>query len=241
MRQLLKRSQFLTGLVNAFRNIPADMAVMRWSRARKQQIETYLAGAKRPRLQIGCGKNILPDWLNCDYAPSSPQVVFLDATAPFPFPDAAFDFIFSEHMIEHVPYAAGQRMLSECHRVLKPGGVLRISTPNLLNIASLMSDPTMPDRESYIKTATDKYIPENTRYLPGFVVNNFYWDFWHYFIYDPETLAQALESAGFRRIAQMSSGVGSVPELTGLECHARIVGPTLDSLESMIFEAKKEA
>ena len=217
LRQLFKRSQFLTGLVTAFRKLPADMLTIKRSFFRKKQIEAYFSGTKCRKMHIGCGKNILLDWLNCDYSPSSAQVFYLDATAAFPFAGGSFDYIFSEHMIEHVPYAAGQRMLSECFRVLKPGGVIRISTPNLVNIASLMWDATTPEKQLYIKTATDKYIPGNTRYLPGFVVNNFYWDFWHYFIYDPDTLTQAFESAGFRSVERMTSGVGSVPELSGLE------------------------
>lgn len=227
--------------MTALRKLPADFATIKLSLARRKRIVTYFEATKCRKLQIGCGKNILPGWLNCDFAPSSPQAVYLDATSRFPLADESVDFIFSEHMIEHVPYAAGQRMLRECFRVLKPGGTIRISTPNLRNIASLMSEPLTQEKQFYIRTATDKYIPDNSRYLPGFVMNNFYWDFMHYFIYDPETLTQAFETAGFRHAQKMSSGMGSVPELSGLESHAKIVGAKLDEFESMIFEATKEA
>lgn len=240
IRQLLKRSQFLIALVIAFRKLPADVFALKESILRGRRIAGYLNGAKTRKLHIGCGKNVLPGWLNCDQSLFFPQVIYLDATAPLPFADASFDFVFSEHMIEHVPFVAGQRMLHECFRILKPGGVIRISTPNLESIASLMCEPATPEKEIYIRIATDKYIPENEKYLPGFVVNNFYWDFWHYFIYDPATLTQALESAGFWRIQQMTSGLGSAPETSGLESHAKIVGSTLDEFESMVFEATKE-
>ena len=240
-RQLLKRSQFLTTLVAAFRKIPADISTVRRTFARSKQTANYFASNESRKLHIGCGKNILPGWLNCDYSPASSQAVYLDATAPFPFADASFAFVFSEHMIEHVPYAAGQSMLRECLRVLKPGGKIRISTPNLRNITSLLCDPATPEKEQYVKTSMGKYLKEHRRYLPGFVVNNFYWDFMHYFIYDPETLPHAFESAGFSSVQQMTSGVGSVQELSGLECHAKVVNPKLDEFESMIFEATKGA
>jgi SAM-dependent methyltransferase len=45
-----------------------------------------------------------------------------------PFPDAAFDYISSHEVIEHVEDPAV--VLRELHRVLKPGGVCVIATPN---------------------------------------------------------------------------------------------------------------
>jgi SAM-dependent methyltransferase len=45
-----------------------------------------------------------------------------------PFPDAAFDYISSHEVIEHVENPAV--VLQELHRVLKPGGVCVIATPN---------------------------------------------------------------------------------------------------------------
>lgn len=239
MREALKRSQFLVGLVMAFRKISRDVAAFRGCRARGRIVSDYLAHAPVRKLQIGCGKNTLPGWLNADFNPVTPEVIYLNAVAPFPFPDASFDFVFSEHMIEHIPFAAGQKMLRECQRILKPGGKIRLSTPNLKNIASLALDPRTPQKEEYARVATEKYIPENKKLLPGFVVNNFYWDFGHYFVYDPDTMAFALESAGFGQVEPVRSGVSSTPDLAGLEAHERIVGKSLDEFETMIFEATK--
>lgn len=50
-----------------------------------------------------------------------------------PFRDGAFDLVFSHSVIEHVAAAAGY--LRECHRVLKPGGVLYLSTAPTLSLA----------------------------------------------------------------------------------------------------------
>ena len=66
--------------------------------------------------------------------------MYLDATQTFPLPDCSFDYIFSEHMIEHVTYQNGKRMILECYRVLKPGGLLRISTPDLSFLVDLYKD-----------------------------------------------------------------------------------------------------
>ncbi len=239
IRNLLKSSECLTGIVKALRLAWRDLKRLQWVLQRPRQVKNYLATHPIKCLQVGCGKNLLHGWLNADYAPRFNDVVYLDATKPFPFPDNCMDFIFSEHMIEHVPHALGQHMLRECHRILKPGGRVRISTPNLVNIASLMASPTTEEKTNYVRKVTAKYIPENTQLLPGFVVNNFFWDFWHYFVYDPDTLAQALKAAGFIDVQQMASRKGSVSELTGLETHALIVGEDLDAFESMVFEGTK--
>lgn len=241
MRELLKRSQFCVGLVMAGRKLRRDLTTWRGYRARGKIIAAYLAGTPEHKLQIGCGRNLLPGWLNADLVPAVPEAIYLNATTRFPLPDASFDFIFSEHMIEHIPFAAGQKMLRECHRILKPGSKVRISTPNLRNIASLLQEPDNPTKQDYVQAASEKYIPENTRRLPGFVVNNFYWDFGHHFVYDPDTLAFALESAGFKQVERVTTGQSTSPALCGLERHDQIVGRNLDDFETMIFEATKPA
>jgi SAM-dependent methyltransferase len=50
-----------------------------------------------------------------------------------PFPDGAFDVVFSHSVIEHV--ASAELYLRECHRVLRPGGVLYLSTAPYLSLA----------------------------------------------------------------------------------------------------------
>ena len=65
----------------------------------------------------------------------------LDVTKPFPFQSGIFDAVFSERMIEHIPYLAGRSTLQECFRVLKAGGMIRISTPNLHFLIDLYDHP----------------------------------------------------------------------------------------------------
>jgi SAM-dependent methyltransferase len=53
--------------------------------------------------------------------------------ARLPFRDAAFDLVFSHSVIEHVRSA--ESYLQECHRVLRSGGVLYLSTAPYLSLA----------------------------------------------------------------------------------------------------------
>jgi SAM-dependent methyltransferase len=54
-----------------------------------------------------------------------------------PFPAQYFDAVYHAHLLEHLPRASALPFLRECHRVLKPGGILRIVVPDLEQIARL--------------------------------------------------------------------------------------------------------
>jgi SAM-dependent methyltransferase len=65
-----------------------------------------------------------------------PGIRFVEANfnGVTPFADGAFDYIVCLEMIEHVenPFA----LLREFQRILRPGGTIILSTPNILNIGS---------------------------------------------------------------------------------------------------------
>jgi len=46
------------------------------------------------------------------------------------FDDDAFDFIYSEHFFEHLFFDEAVALFKECHRILKPGGVIRTAVPD---------------------------------------------------------------------------------------------------------------
>jgi SAM-dependent methyltransferase len=58
----------------------------------------------------------------------------LDMNRPFPLPDGQFDFVSCIEGIEHLEDQF--QFVRECYRVLRPNGVLVLSTPNILNLAS---------------------------------------------------------------------------------------------------------
>jgi len=60
--------------------------------------------------------------------------IYLDLNRKFPLEDEKFDFISCIEGIEHLEDQF--QFVRECHRVLRPRGILVLSTPNILNLAS---------------------------------------------------------------------------------------------------------
>jgi SAM-dependent methyltransferase len=246
VKAFLRKSQFCRTLVRAARELPADIRSLQGTLRRGSIIRQYLDSHATRKLQIGAGPNELAGWLNADFSPRRPSTIFMDATQPFPLPSGSFDLIFSEHMIEHVPFDQGQKMLRECYRVLKPGGNIRIATPNLDRIAALATASPSVEQRRYVSWAIENHVPYALRaesptedYRPAYVINNFFWGFGHYFVYDPRTLAAALTVSGFVGAAEFEPGVSDTAELRGLETHAHLIGEEFNRFETMVLQAIK--
>jgi len=88
-------------------------------------------------VNIGCGVVFHPDWVNLDSAPVAPSVRACDARGGLPFADASVDVVYHAHMLEHLEADDARKFLAECHRVLRPGGVVRVVVPDLEGIAQV--------------------------------------------------------------------------------------------------------
>ena len=202
-------------------------------------ISSYFKKEGKKKLYIGCQHQPIDGWLNVDILPGRPSVVYMDATKTFPFPGNSFDFIFCEHMIEHVKLEEGIFMLSECLRVLKPGGIMRIVTPDLNFLVKLFSEEKDELRVRYINSCK-KYFPSLDFINEAMVLNNFMRNWGHQFVYDKPTLRFAIEKAGFDHIEECNVGESSFEELLDIEQHGKEIGDDFNKLESYVVEAHKK-
>ncbi|MCC8193293.1 MAG: glycosyltransferase [Deltaproteobacteria bacterium] len=85
-------------------------------------------------LNLGCGMTHHADWVNVDYVSHDESVLSYDLWLGVPFADETFDVVYHSHVLEHFPRRQGMFFLSECYRVLRPGGLLRVAVPDLENI-----------------------------------------------------------------------------------------------------------
>jgi predicted SAM-dependent methyltransferase len=207
-------------------------------------VECYLSSNEVKKLHIGCGGNFLEGWLNTDSIPASNKIIFMDATQKLPFDDNRFDYIFSEHMIEHITYTQGCLMLSECFRVLKSGGKLRISTPNLQFLIDLYTENKTEIQLEFIKHSSDRWIEKSPHYKNApsfdetFVINNYMRAWGHQFIYDERVLRGLLEKVGFVKIHRVNVCESQDRCLENLENVSR-KPPGLIALESLVVDCTK--
>jgi SAM-dependent methyltransferase len=236
VKRRLQRSQILVAIVRSARSTRIRRT---GRRKRRGVIDAYLGSMGAKKLQLGAGGNALDGWLCSDLFPQASEI-YVDVTERLPFADSTFGYVFSEHQIEHVPYRDGVFMLHECFRVLKPGGVLRIATPDLERIVALYAPEKTDLRQRYIRFVTDSFIPETSDYGPCFVVNCDVRNWDHQFIYDFATLAQEMHRAGLVDVTRHAAGESGDGALRGLEAHGRVIGDEeMNAYETMALEARR--
>jgi predicted SAM-dependent methyltransferase len=200
----------------------------------------YILQSQVRKLHLGCGWNLLPGWLNMDYLPLCREALYLDVRQPFFFLDESFDYIFSEHMIEHMSYHDGVNMLTECYRVLKRNGKIRISTPDLAFLINLYRPDKSSLQREYIAWSNRTFLKDSQEDSAVFLINNFMRDWGHIFIYDEDTLTAAMANTGFTNITKCDLQQSNDDALRNLENLERLPKYFLE-LETMTLEGTKEA
>jgi predicted SAM-dependent methyltransferase len=89
-------------------------------------------------LNLGGGGNTNTRYLTADIDPRAD--VYVDLTRPLPMKTGSTNAIFLEEVIEHISKDQGIELFKECHRILKPGGCIRIITPNIAHFARQVLD-----------------------------------------------------------------------------------------------------
>jgi predicted SAM-dependent methyltransferase len=119
-----------------------------------------------------------------------------DITKGLSFKDNIVDLIFTSHMIEHLDRNQGDFLLRECYRVLKPGGVLRISTPDTQLITNKYLDGTIWEYK-YINVGVEQAHDDAEAYYNLLLAG-------HKTIYDENSLTKLLSKTGFKEIKRCS-------------------------------------
>lgn len=159
------------------------------------------------KLHLGCGSNYILDWVNVDL--DSPVAdVRADLRYALPFADSTADFIYCEHLIEHLTRTEGLNFLRECRRVLSNHGVLRLSTPDLRWLVAQYLAGNLGEWRDV------GWEPESSCRL----LNEGMRSWGHYFLYDEDELREALRQSGFSAIVAARHHESEHPLLAGLEC-----------------------
>ena len=89
------------------------------------------------RLHLGCGTVRIPEFCNVDIDPDTEADIIDNVLTLRRFPDGFADLIYACHVLEHVSHEEAPEVLATWARVLKPGGELYISVPDLDRIVNI--------------------------------------------------------------------------------------------------------
>ena len=213
------------------------------------------------RVQLGCGLITPSNWVNVDGSWNArlakhpalrralhmlhiteadkiqvrwnSDIVIHDLRQPLPFRDGSVSAVYSSHVLEHMYFNDGQRLIGECFRVLDEGGVLRLVVPDLQTIVReyLGEHPFQEPGNGAVRLRPADQL--NQRLLmraqsppSGNFFSRLYssWmDFHsHKWMYDADSLIHHLESAGFADVRQMELHQSRISGVEQVEDPSRV-------------------
>ncbi|OUL26023.1 methyltransferase type 11 [Nostoc sp. RF31YmG] len=205
------------------------------------------------KLNLGCGSHTPNGWTNVDYALGAwlaklpvfstinkifkiinldwpDQIVIHDLRKKFPWADNSVDVVYSSHTLEHLSRTDGQAFLKECHRVLKPNGIIRIVVPDLKSIVDKYNQGEVPAEEFLdeldISYESSEDGPMKRRLAPLI-------RFPHKCMYDTPALLRTMSNLGF----EVASKQGLESEINDVE----IIEQPNRTVDAVIVEGRKLA
>jgi SAM-dependent methyltransferase len=149
------------------------------------------------RLNLGCGPVTPAGWINVDCLHAPGVDLRSEVRVGLAVRSESLDYIVGMHVLQNLPYTEVEPALRELHRVLMPGGVLRLGVPDLDRAiaAYVLRDRTffhVPD--AHAASVGAKLVTQILWY--GSVRTPFTFDF----------AAEMLGRAGFRDVVRCAFG-----------------------------------
>ena len=210
-----------------------------------KQINQYVQVSSVKKLQIGSGGTILKDWLNTDLILENEKIVFMDAGERFPIPDETFDYVYSEHLFEHLTFDQQCNYLKESWRILKPGGKMRLATPDFDFLIGLACENPNEVQKNYINWNYHNYLCNQSKIYydepntPVYIINNYFKDWGHQLIHNKGSLSNLLLHFNFKEITKFQVLESKDVNFLKLEHHMNQIGISNNILETLILEATK--
>lgn len=233
----LRVGNFLRPVVRCARELRRMLSTIPKLAGRGKQITAYLHTHPIKKLHLGASDKFLDGWLNSDIEPVSHSGIYLDATKVFPLPDSCLDFVFCEHFIEHIDRIEGEFCMKQVYRCLKPGGVVRIATPDLSKYVGLFRGNLEAGEQRHLKLFQAKF---NLKDINACIaLNHLVYNWGHKFLYTRDELSAMLTAAGFTKIETTKVSESKHEVLQGLEQHQKFYGDEMNQFETMVVEATK--
>lgn len=205
---------------------------MAWLRLTRPKMDRRFVGASALLVNVGCGRNGKPGWVNVDSIGAPGVTCVYDCRKHLPLATGSAKALFTEHLLEHLEYDDEvPAFLSECHRVLEPAGVIRIVVPDGRKYLTAYCTGDWHSLCRFSPLVTDRGPAEAT--MMEIVNEHFRQAGQHRFSYDYETLERLLRNIGFDAVVESRFGESRLPALA--------IDSPIRAMESLYVEARAAA
>lgn len=136
------------------------------------------------------------------------DICYCDARYRIPLPSDTVDVVYSSHTMEHMDVEDAKAFLIESHRVLRPGGTLRLALPDLSYYAKkYLSDGDLEYFMYYLHLTRPR-----ARTIRDRVRRLMVGDRHHQWMYDGPYLVKILVSLGYEQVAQLEAGLTRIKD-----------------------------
>jgi len=161
-------------------------------------------------LNVGCGQRAISilgsslpadGWreLRLDIDPKVDPDIVASMTDMAPVPDGSVDAVWSSHNLEHLDPHAVPVALQEFLRVLKPGGTLLLTVPDLQAVAKLVAEDRLDETLYDSRQGPIRPLDVIYGYGPALAAGNRFMA--HRNGFTPNLLGRLLQEAGFEPVA----------------------------------------
>jgi predicted SAM-dependent methyltransferase len=162
----------------------------------KRLLKQLLVANKPIKLELGSAKrNDMESWTTIDL--NTGADLRLDLSQPLPFPENSVEIIYSSHVLEHFSYPKPMtNLLSECLRILRPGGTFLVAVPDAKIFLDAYHNPKQFDLKKYCSWDVGLSYKTKIDYV-NFIA---YMGGDHKHLFDEDNLIALLKETGFQEV-----------------------------------------